>query len=81
MTAGMSLCLARRRPPTRRAIPTDEIVGRVNDFVGWYQSIMTNLGGATKEPPGFVSFETATFKRSLDLGLIDYASATGRSFD
>src|SRR5271170_6516053 len=28
--------LARRRPPTRRAIPTAEIVGRVNDFGGWY---------------------------------------------
>src|SRR5271168_1497740 len=37
--------------------------------------------GATKELPGFVSFEKATFKRSPDLGLIDYASATGRSFD
>src|SRR5271163_3908249 len=37
MTVGMSLCLARRRPPTRRAIPTAEIVGRVNDFGGWCQ--------------------------------------------
>jgi hypothetical protein len=29
---------ARRRPPTRRAIPTAEIVGRVNDFGDWYQT-------------------------------------------
>jgi hypothetical protein len=36
MTVGMSLCLARRRPPTRRAIPAAKVVGRVNDFGGWY---------------------------------------------
>jgi hypothetical protein len=28
--------LARRRPPTRRAIPTAEIDGRVINFGGWY---------------------------------------------
>jgi hypothetical protein len=33
----MKLSSARRRPPTRRAIPTAEIVGRVKDFGGWYQ--------------------------------------------
>jgi hypothetical protein len=38
MTLGMRLCSARRRPPTRRAIPTAEIIGRVNDFGGWYQT-------------------------------------------
>src|SRR5471030_3065349 len=32
----MSLCSARRRPPTRRAIPTAGSVGRVNAPSAWY---------------------------------------------
>src|SRR5580658_6098983 len=45
MTVGMSLCLARRRPPTRRAISTAEIVGRVNDFGSWYQTFGDSASG------------------------------------
>src|SRR6185437_1706725 len=39
MTVGMSLGLARRRPPTRRAIPTGGSAGRVSAPAGWYQTV------------------------------------------
>jgi hypothetical protein len=40
MRAGMSLCLARRHQPARRAIPTPAIAGRVGDCRGWYHPFL-----------------------------------------
>ena len=49
----MSLCSARRRPPTRRAIPTADIVGRVNDFGGWYNIRRRMIGLSVHQNQGF----------------------------
>jgi hypothetical protein len=32
-------CFSAAAPPTPHAIPTGEIVGRVNNFASWYQSL------------------------------------------
>jgi hypothetical protein len=68
MTGGMNHCSARRRRcfagVTRSAIPTAEIVGRVNDFDVWYNDIHT----ATRQVYGVHGSLLVTSKPRRDFG-------------
>src|ERR1019366_8649325 len=46
MTVGISLCMARRHPPSRRAIPTRAGDGRVIACAGWYTPTPRKSGRA-----------------------------------
>ncbi len=90
MTVGLSLGLARRRRPTRRAIPTALIDGRVIDQGRWYYSeniltvkpTRTALGEGLRSLVALAEDDAARARhRAADHILRDWAQALAPTVD